>query len=81
MDKMDKNFFKYTILLISVAIIFIVIGGISVSRAGKYEDSRVINFGTEKISAQEKLERIEEALESGTDEEIIIKIKDIVKEQ
>ena len=39
MDKMNGKFFKYTLILLGVALIFIIIGGISVARVKEYENN------------------------------------------
>lgn len=91
MDKMDKNFFRYTLSLLIVAIVFIIIGGISVSRVRNYpkegqkqpavsQEQRIEDLEEEVVELKHKLSRVKSALESGTDSEKINKIYDITKE-
>ena len=42
MDKMNGKFFKYTLILLGVALIFIIIGGISVARVKEYENNNTV---------------------------------------
>ena len=87
MDKMNGKFFKYTLILLSVAIIFIIIGGISVSRVDEYkqpEETIEVSLQTyndltdlnEKIGNERQM-IVDILHENITDEEKIDKIEDI----
>ena len=90
MDKMNGKFFKYTLILLSVAIIFIIIGGISVSRVDEYkeqEETIEVSLQTyndltdlnEKIGSERQM-IVDILHENITDEEKIDKIEDICLE-
>ena len=87
MDKMNGKFFKYTLILLGVAILFIIIGGISVSRVDEYnqpvetvtvplQEYTDMQDNNEKITA-ERQQIVDILHESITDEEKIDKIEDI----
>ena len=50
MDKMNGKFYKYTLILLGVSILFIIIGGISVSRVDEYSPEPV---ETQTVVSQE----------------------------
>lgn len=87
MDKMNGKFFKYTLILLGVAIIFIIIGGISVSRVDEYKEPvEMTSVPTQEYTdMQENYERlgnerqkvIDILFEEITDEEKIDKIEEI----
>ena len=87
MDKMNGKFFKYTLILLGVAIIFIIIGGISVSRVDDYaqhEETIEVSLQTynDLTDANEKLRNERQMIvdilhENITDEEKIDKIEEI----
>lgn len=87
MDKMNGKFFKYTLILLGVAIIFIIIGGISVSRVddyAQYEETIEVSLQTynDLTDANEKLRNERQMIvdilhENITDEEKIDKIEEI----
>lgn len=87
MDKMNGKFFKYTLILLGVAIIFIIIGGISVSRVNEYnqpEETIEVPLQTynDLTEANEKIRNERQMIvdilhENITDEEKIDKIEDI----
>lgn len=90
MDKMNGKFFKYTLILLGVALIFIIIGGISVARVKEYENTAPVVEMVE-VSKQEyedmeasniklgneRQEVIDILFEEITDEEKIDKIEAI----
>ena len=90
MDKMNGKFFKYTLILLGVALIFIIIGGISVARVKEYENTATV-VEMEEVSKQEyedmeasniklgneRQEVIDILFEEITDEEKIDKIEAI----
>ena len=89
MDKMNGKFFKYTLILLGVAVIFIIIGGISVARVKEYETVEPVE--TIEVSKQEyedmqnynekingeRQQVVDILLEEITDEEKIDKIEEI----
>ena len=90
MDKMNGKFFKYTLILLGVALIFIIIGGISVARVKEYENTvsvvemvEVSKQEYEDMEASniklgnERQEVIDILFEEITDEEKIDKIEAI----
>ncbi len=87
LDKMNGKFFKYTLILLGVAIIFIIIGGISVSRVddyAQYEETIEVSLQTynDLTDANEKLRNERQMIvdilhENITDEEKIDKIEEI----
>lgn len=84
---MNGKFFKYTLILLGVAIIFIIIGGISVSRVDEYKEPvEMTSVPTQEYTdMQENYERlgnerqkvIDILFEEITDEEKIDKIEEI----
>ena len=89
MDKMNGKFFKYTLILLGVALIFIIIGGISVARVKEYETVDPVEMievskqeyedmknYNEKING-ERQQVVDILLEEITDEEKIDKIEEI----
>lgn len=87
MDKMNGKFFKYTLILLGVAILFIIIGGISVSRVDEYsqpvetitvplQEYTDMQDNNEKITAERKM-IVDILHEEITDEEKIDKIEDV----
>lgn len=87
MDKMNSKFFKYTLILLGVAILFIIIGGISVSRVDEYnqpvetitvplQEYTDMQDRHEKITAERQM-IVDILHEQITDEEKIDKIEDI----
>lgn len=89
MDKMNGKFFKYTLILLGVAIIFIIIGGISVSRVDEYnkpEAPVMIEVESQEYNdmkdmydqmGNERQMIVDILHETITDEEKIDKIEDI----
>ena len=89
MDKMNGKFFKYTLILLGVALIFIIIGGISVARVKEYEIVEPVE--TIEVSKQEyedmknynekingeRQQVVDILFEEITDEEKIDKIEEI----
>lgn len=89
MDKMNGKFYKYTLILLGVAILFIIIGGISVSRVGEYapepvETQTVVSQELQDLQDNEarlglQNQQIVDILhEEITDEEKIDKIETII---
>ncbi len=90
MDKMNANFFRYTLILLITAVIFIVIGGISLSRTIDDPENRFFaNFdrsvfqqdmSRENTQLKEKLNEIKIVVDnSNIDTEVKNKIYDILE--
>ena len=62
MDKMNGKFFKYTLILLSVAILFIIVGGISVARVKEYEQPEVEPTMEVTVQEYEDLQTINETI-------------------
>ena len=91
MDKMNGKFFKYTLILLGVAILFIIVGGISVARVKEYETTTpVVEMVEVSKQEYEDLQAISEVVgsekqqivdilhEKLTDEEKIDKIETVL---
>ena len=84
---MNGKFFKYTLILLGVAIIFIIIGGISVSRVDEYKEPvEMTNVPTQEYTdmqnsnekmVNERQQVVDILFEEITDEEKIDKIEEI----
>lgn len=90
MDKMNSNFFRYTLILLITAVIFIVIGGISLSRTIDDPENRFFanfdksvfeqNLGEENSTLKGKLNDIRTVVDnSEIDTEVKNKIYDILE--
>ncbi len=90
MDKMNANFFRYTLVLLLIAVIFIVIGSISLSRTIDDPENRFManfdrsifqqDFARENTNLKEKLNDIKIVVEnSNMDKETKNKINDILE--
>ncbi len=90
MNKMNANFFRYTLVLLITAVICIIIGGISLSRTIDDPENRFFsnfntsvfdkNLGKENTQLKEKLNEIRSVVDnSEIDENTKNKIYDILE--
>ncbi len=73
MDKMNGKFFKYTLILLGVALIFIIIGGISVARVKEYEHNSTF-VETVEVSKQAYEDMEDSNIKMGNERQQIVDI-------